>query len=144
MTDGTTQSSAVVGLSFTTRRNLTPLFTSPVLYYACPAYAHHRWALREPATRPRPSVRLSHASSSKMGNAMPEVVEAAGHLGRSVWPYGHQKWPKQADISFRLYTGDVLMSLWFATRSYYFWFASTVYISHAEDWITPKYTLYNI
>jgi len=82
--------------------------------------------------------------AQKMGNAMPEVVEAAGHLGRSVWPYGHQKWPKQADISFRLYTGDVLMSRWFATRSYYFWFASTVYISHAEDWITPKYTLYNI
>jgi len=82
--------------------------------------------------------------AQKMGNAMPEVVEAAGHLGRSVWPYGHQKCPKQADISFRLYTGDVLMSRWFATRSYYFWFASTVYISHAEDWITPKYTLYNI
>jgi len=99
MTDGTTQSAAVVGLSFTTRQNLTPSFTSPVLYYACPAYAHHRWALREPATRPRPSVRLSHASSSKNGKCYavsrrsrwssrpqrmavrpPEVSETGGHI----------------------------------------------------------------
>jgi len=144
MTDGTTQSAAVAGLSFTTRQNLTPSFTSPVLYYACPAYAHHRWALREPATSPRPSVRLSHASSSKNGKCY------AGSR-RSRWSSRPQRMavrpPEVSETgrhSFRLYTGDVLMSRWFATRSYYFWFASTVYISHAEDWITPKYTLYNI
>jgi len=85
MTDGTTQSAAVVGLSFTTRQNQTPSFTSPVLYYACPAYAHHRWALREPATSPRPSVRLSHASSSKKWEMLcrksskPLVISAAAY-----------------------------------------------------------------